>query len=99
MCIQRRATRMVMEVKTMDYLERLEELDLTTLETRRIKGDLIQIYKTFNEIDRVMLRIDPRKVTNYKTCIYSQQITRVNFKNCTLRNDFLLNRTATTWNI
>ena len=28
--IQRRATRMVMEVKTMDYLERLEELDLTT---------------------------------------------------------------------
>ena len=38
MCIQRRATRMVMEVKTMDHLERLEELDLATLENQTIKG-------------------------------------------------------------
>jgi ribonuclease P/MRP protein subunit RPP40 len=87
-----------MELKSMDYHERLEKLDLTTLETRRIKGDLIQIYKTFNEIDRVMLRIDPRKVTNYITRSHCKQIARENFKSCPLRNDFLLDRAATTWN-
>jgi ribonuclease P/MRP protein subunit RPP40 len=89
---------MVMEVKAVDYLERLEELDLTTLETRRLKGDLIQIYKIFNGIDRVSLRKDPRKVTKSITRSHNQQITRENFKNCPLRNNFLFNRNATTWN-
>jgi ribonuclease P/MRP protein subunit RPP40 len=89
---------MVMEVKTMDYLERLEELDLTTLETRRLKGDLIQIYKIFNGIDRVMLRKYPRKVIKSITRSHNQQITREIFKNCSLRKNFLFNRNATTWN-
>ena len=89
---------MVMQLKSMDYLERLKELDLTTLETRRIRGDLIQIYKIFNGIDRVMLINDPRKITNVITRSHNQQITRENFTNCALRNNFLLNRNATTWN-
>ena len=43
--VQRRATRMVFETSSLEYPERLKELNLTTLELRRKRGDLIQIYK------------------------------------------------------
>ena len=43
--IQKRATKMVIELRSMEYEERLEVLGLTTLESRRKRGDLIQIYK------------------------------------------------------
>ena len=41
--VQRRATAMVLE--TLEYHERLKELNLRTLELRRQRGDLIQIFK------------------------------------------------------
>ena len=44
-CIQRKATKMVIEIRSLEYEERLRVLGLTTLEERRKRGDLIQIYK------------------------------------------------------
>ena len=52
--VQRRATRMVVDIKGMGYEERLKLLGLTTLETRRTRGDLIEVYrimKGFDDID------------------------------------------------
>ena len=51
--IQKRATKMVIELRAMEYEERLEILGLTTLETRRKRGDLIQIFKIFKGIEKV----------------------------------------------
>ena len=51
--VQRRATRMVEECKGKGYEERLRIMNLTTLETRRVRGDLIQVYKILNQIDNV----------------------------------------------
>ena len=42
-CIQRKATKMVLEIRSLEYEERLRVLGLTTLEDRRKRGDLIQI--------------------------------------------------------
>ena len=46
--VQRRMTRLVPELKDLDYETRCEKLGLTTLETRRQRGDLIETYKILN---------------------------------------------------
>ena len=43
--VQRRATRMIVSLKNVPYEKRLNYLRLTTLETRRTRGDLIQVFK------------------------------------------------------
>ena len=56
-CIQRRATKMIPELRDLSYEERLKECGLTTLETRRLRGDQIEVFKILNgyeNIDRNM---------------------------------------------
>ena len=43
--VQRRATKLVPELRNLPYEERLERLELTTLTQRRHRGDMIQTYK------------------------------------------------------
>ena len=43
--VQRRATKMMEGLGGMSYEDRLTELRLTTLETRRIRADLIEVFK------------------------------------------------------
>ena len=55
--IQRRATKMIPELRDLSYEERLKECGLTTLETRRLRGDQIEVIKILNgyeNIDRNM---------------------------------------------
>ena len=46
--VQRRFTRLIDGIGTMRYSERLEALQLTTLAERRIRGDLIEVFKIVN---------------------------------------------------
>jgi ribonuclease P/MRP protein subunit RPP40 len=43
--VQRRVTRMVLSCKGLCYEDRLQQLNLTTLETRRMRSDLIEVFK------------------------------------------------------
>ena len=51
--VQRRATRMIPNLKDMSYLDRLEKLNLFSLAYRRRRGDLIQVFKLLHSIDNV----------------------------------------------
>ena len=46
--VQRRATKQINTLKHMSYPERLEKLGLPTLVYRRMRGDMIKVYKLAN---------------------------------------------------
>ena len=51
--VQRRATKMVTDLKDVKYEERLKRLNLTTLETRRQRADLIEVFKIMTGKEKV----------------------------------------------
>ena len=48
--VQRRATRQLPTLSKLPYEERLQTLKLPTLSYRRVRGDMIEVYKIMNEI-------------------------------------------------
>ncbi len=48
--VQKQATRMCHELRNMTYPERLRALGLPTLQYRRLRHDMIQVFKTFTGI-------------------------------------------------
>ena len=51
--VQRRANKLISDLKDKSYEDRLRCLNLTTLETRRIRGDLIEVFKIFKGLDNL----------------------------------------------
>ena len=48
--VQRRATRMIEECKGKSYEERLEILGIITLENRRMRADLIEVFNILKDL-------------------------------------------------
>ena len=51
--IQRRATKLIPGLRYLRYEEILKECGLTTLETRRLKGDQIEMFKLLNGYENI----------------------------------------------
>ncbi|WP_133434224.1 RNA-directed DNA polymerase, partial [Aeromicrobium phragmitis] len=51
--VQRRATKMITGLRDRSYMERLKECGLTTLETRRLRGDQIEVFKILNGYENI----------------------------------------------
>ena len=51
--IQRRATKLIPELRDLRYEERLKECGLTTLETRRLRGDQIEVFNILNGYENI----------------------------------------------
>ena len=49
--VQARAIKLIPELKDLPYETRIAKLNLTTLEDRRKRGDLIETFRIFNQID------------------------------------------------
>jgi ribonucleases P/MRP protein subunit RPP40 len=92
--IQRRATRLVKKLRKRPYDERLSLLNLTTLENRRQRGDMIQLYKIFNGLEKVDLVAKPTFKNNLRghDMSYSREICKFS-----ARQEFLTNRAASNW--
>ena len=51
--IQRRISRIIPELRHLDYPGRLRILKITTLETRRVRADLLEVLKIINGLDSI----------------------------------------------
>ena len=51
--VQRRATKMIPKLRNISYEMRLKECGLTTLETRRLRGDQIEVFKILNGYENI----------------------------------------------
>ena len=49
--VQRRATKMIEGLEGLSYWDRLRNLGLTTLETRYLRADLLEVYRIFRGLD------------------------------------------------
>ena len=63
--IQMRATKIIPELTDLSYEERLKECGLTTLETRQLRGDQIEVFKILNGYENIDRNIfsHSRKIT------------------------------------
>ena len=70
--VQRRATKMVRRFENLTYEQRLQKLDLSTLEFRRHFGEMVQIYKHLHFYDKDSIigkltrRIRPQRRHDYE---------------------------------
>ena len=62
--VQRRATKCVPGLKDLSYPERLKKLDLPTLAYRRLRGSMIEVYKSFNSYDEEVTQKFTTRPTN-----------------------------------
>ena len=104
--IQHRATRLVPKLRKKEYEYRLERLRLTTLETRRKRGKLIQFFKVLNGHDHIKWKNEPEKIVlgdNNGPASRNLRRGGICFRRepaniCTPRNEFFLNRVIPLWN-
>ena len=98
--VQKRATRIVPELHGLSYDQRLIELGLTSLVTRRRRGDLIEVFKIvhgFDDLERSKFFKFEWEVHSYNTRGHNFQI-KSKFGSRTLRQGFFDIRVIEHWN-
>ena len=96
--VQRKFTRHILEVKHFSYEERLRKLNLPSLEYRRFRGDLIQVYKIAHKhYDRPSVNSLFRFQNNSKLRGHSFKLTKFITKKRQYHH-FFTNRIINKWN-
>lgn len=95
--VQRRITKLPQELKDLTYVERLEQLKITTLKVRRSRGDLVETFKILNNHYACNLREIYH--LNHNINLRGHNI-RLSKEKCNklLRRNFLTNRVVYHWN-
>ena len=94
--VQRRFTRLINEIGTLPYSQRLDSLNLTTLAERRNRGDLIEAYKAVNGNSSIgnLLNIGRSGIHLVSDIRASKGSSKVQH----LSRNFLPNRVINVWN-
>ena len=95
--VQRRATKLVPSIKNKIYEERLRILGLPSLKYRRIRGDMIQVYKFLKEDKLKYKHLLPLCDSRYGTKGHELKLKKGRY-NCQLREFSFSFRVVNTWN-
>ena len=103
--VQQRATKTITELSNFTYEERLRKIGLTTLKDRRIRGDLIENYKSINGLNDINWIQTPIKAVQHSESGpaarlrgHDQKMYAQNCRGCMSRDKFFINRVAGPWN-
>ena len=96
--VQRRATKIVPELKDLPYEERLKQLKLYPLEKRRIRGDMITVFKIFKglidtDCDKLLPVINSLNYTRSHNLQLKGKVTKSN-----MRKNIFSQRIILPWN-
>ena len=95
--VQKRATKMITSLKKKSYLERLKLLHLPCLRFRRLRGDMIEVYKILNNVyDFKVSQILERNLDD-RTRGHSKKLT-VQRSNLDIRKFSFCVRVVNVWN-
>ncbi|CAF0888952.1 unnamed protein product [Brachionus calyciflorus] len=98
--VKRRATKIISELRNLENDDRLVKLNLTSLEERRLRGDLIEQFKKVKNIDQVEWHHPLNKLSShYGTRSHNYGFEKQLVRNCIPRTNFFTNRIANFWNI
>ena len=83
---------MIPELLKMTYAERLDELNLWTLEERRVRADLIEVYKITHGLSAVKFESSFEFDSNKRTRGHSCKLTKKRFRtvNTSLLKELLM---------
>jgi ribonucleases P/MRP protein subunit RPP40 len=95
--VQHRATKMIKEIKNLSYEERLVKTNLTTLDDRRTRGDLIEVFKMIKGISNVDYREFLTLVVSSKTRGHKFKLEKNRSKR-NIRKYFFSQRVVNEWN-
>ena len=94
--VQRRATKMIPKLRNISYEMRLKECGLTTLETRRLRGDQIEVFKILNgyeNIDRMFFTVKEERRTRGDGVTLAKKQCRLDIRKVSFSQ-----RTVNEWN-
>lgn len=94
--IQRRATKLIREIRNLPYTERLRKCKLMTLEQRRRRYDLIEMFKIMKGIYKVNKELLFQLNTN-QTRGHELKVKK-NYSRLNIRKNFFVNRVTDDWN-
>ena len=95
-CVQRRATKLLHKIKHKSYTERMKALKLPSLCYRRKRGDMIQVFKIFKEIDDVDAN-QFFEICNNPTRGHQFKLNKQRY-NTKIRENYFSNRVLDMWN-
>ncbi|KAF2347801.1 hypothetical protein FHG87_021443 [Trinorchestia longiramus] len=93
--IQREATKMIPELGKLSYEKCLQQLELISLEQRRLRGQLVETCKYLSYLSNVTLEGLFERASNVRTRNKAQKLMLRNFKISQAMNFFPVKITAT----
>ena len=96
--VQRRATKLVYSLKGLSYEDRMKELNLYSMHDRRVRADMLLVYKIINGISDIkmdkLFTINSSKVTRG----HKLQLNVPKCSNSEIRRNFFSQRAIVPWN-